>query len=182
MEDILRKRLMVRWVKDKNLHKCALTRLQLNSSSPSLLNSGILKLLVLNGNGLEKKVNTSYSDGKLWHSTVSNATIFNIYRNFSVECLSPLLSFLLAQIYDFFDKRPPWLDLLTENIIGDPWSNKWLSSAQSNENIKRYPDLLFTNQARSHRPLLPLPAERDWDREERALGTTFLTNRVSLYK
>ena len=31
-----------------------------------------------------------------------------------------LLSFLLAQIYDFFDQRPPWLDLLTENIIGDP--------------------------------------------------------------
>ena len=66
-----------------------------------------------------------------------------------------LLSFLLAQIYDFFDKRPPWLDLLTENIIGDPWSNKLLSSAQSNENIKRYPNVLFTNQARSQRPLLP---------------------------
>lgn len=53
------------------------------------------------------------------------------------------------------NKRPLWLDLLTENIIRDPWSNKWLSSAQSNENIKRYPNVLFTNQARSQRPLLP---------------------------
>ena len=67
----------------------------------------------------------------------------------------------------FLTKRPLWLYLLTERIIKDSRSKKWLSSAQSKEqDLKGYPNLLSTNQARSHCV----------KGEERTLGTEFIVN------
>ena len=56
-----------------------MTRLQLNFSSPSLLNNRILKLLVMNGNGLEKKSQYFRRKTLTFHCQQGNNLLIPVY-------------------------------------------------------------------------------------------------------
>ena len=76
---------MDRYVKSKNLHKWGMTWLQLNSASPTLLNCRIIReLLVLNGNGLEKKYFNFYN------------TLLSAIYSLSL-CLLKIISLIILQ-------------------------------------------------------------------------------------
>ena len=177
---------MDRCVKNKNLHKCGMTRLQLNSSSPTLLNCRILELLVLNGKGLEKDI------PYLWSFTKTTFTIPHSqpYNNLGL-CLLKIKSLIILQagnLFCLFDKFPTcsnlrfplilltkrhlWLVLLAEKIIKDTRSKKRLSSSQSNENMEGYPTYFLQTKLVPTVLCHPFLRSEGWRGEERALGTS----------
>ena len=163
-----------------------MTRLQLNSASPTLLNCRIiLELLVLNGKGLEKNIpflwsftkttftiphSQPYNNLSLCLLKIKSLTILQGGKNLFCLCAKlPTCSNLRFPLI-LLTKRHLWIVLLAEKIIKDSRSKKWLSSSQSNENKKVYPTYFL--QTKLVPTVLCYPFLRSEERRgtDRALG------------